>query len=216
LGRAEGGKDLKIQAFFICLQSVSQFIFLLEFYMNQIKRNLQKGFTLIELMIVVAIIGILAAVALPAYQDYTIRARVTEGLSVASAAKLAVAETFASKGGTALAGCTAATCLNTSATANDFGYKFTPTNYVNSIAIANILATPATTAEGVVTIGYSTRVGVPALFIRLIPGSGVLTAGVPTTTFAAGAPTTWGCASGTTATASNQAVHKFVPATCRY
>lgn len=53
----------------------------------------QKGFTLIELMIVVAIIGILAAVAIPAYQDYTIRARVTEGLNLASAAKLAVSET---------------------------------------------------------------------------------------------------------------------------
>ena len=54
--------------------------------------KLQKGFTLIELMIVVAIIGILAAIAIPAYQDYTIRAQVSEGMNLAAAAKAAVAE----------------------------------------------------------------------------------------------------------------------------
>jgi type IV pilus assembly protein PilA len=64
----------------------------------QIKRSIQQGFTLIELMIVVAIIGILAAVALPAYQDYTVRAKTTEVILAASGGKTGVAEAYAALG----------------------------------------------------------------------------------------------------------------------
>jgi type IV pilus assembly protein PilA len=98
-------------------------------------KNVQKGFTLIELMIVVAIIGILAAIAIPAYQDYTIRAQVSEGMSLAAAAKTAVAETFLNRG-TAPANRTAAGMTNA---ATD-----TEGKYVASVEVAN----------GVITITY--------------------------------------------------------------
>ena len=66
--------------------------------MKRSMKRIQKGFTLIELMIVVAIIGILAAVALPAYQDYTVRAKMSEVVLAASGPKAAIAETFQSTG----------------------------------------------------------------------------------------------------------------------
>lgn len=61
-------------------------------------KKLQQGFTLIELMIVIAILGILMAIAIPAYQDYTVRTKVSEGINLAASAKLAVSETYQSTG----------------------------------------------------------------------------------------------------------------------
>ena len=91
-------------------------------------KQLQKGFTLIELMIVVAIIGILAAIAIPAYQDYTIRAQVSEGMTLASATKSAVSETFSNSGNAPVN----RTEAGMSATATDTAGK-----YVSGVEITN-------------------------------------------------------------------------------
>ncbi|MBF0454174.1 MAG: pilin [Magnetococcales bacterium] len=123
--------------------------------MSQIKRlNQEEGFTLIELMIVIAIIGILAAVALPAYQDYTIRAKVTEGLGLASAAKVTVTENWMSTG------------VSTSGLA--LGYTGpADTGDVDSVAVAD--------TTGIITVTYDANT-VAGTVITLTP---TFTAGEP-------------------------------------
>ena len=107
--------------------------------MKRTMRSVQKGFTLIELMIVVAIIGILAAVALPAYQDYTIRAKISECAGVLSACKSSVSEYYASMN--ALPALTA-----------DAGCATTDTQYCDAPSVA----------AGVITVAIKTATGVAA------------------------------------------------------
>ncbi|WP_157480909.1 prepilin-type N-terminal cleavage/methylation domain-containing protein, partial [Lysobacter sp. Root76] len=108
-------------------------------------KNNQQGFTLIELMIVIAILGILIAIALPAYQDYTIRTKNTECLNVAAAAKLAVSETAQDRGSLSLV------------TSTNTGYNFTASDYCANVAVgANGVISMTTQSTGATTAATHT------------------------------------------------------------
>ena len=164
-------------------------------------RKIQLGFTLIELMIVIAIIGILAAVALPAYQDYTVRARVSEGMVAASVAKINVADILA-------------TGRNSAAGYSAGFTPPTPSQNLAAIAIA-----PAT---GQITVTTTPRAGGGTLVFVPYTGAGVALPGATAAFTPPADAIQWQCHSATVATVISPAPTatatlpaRFAPSECR-
>ena len=173
-------------------------------------KKVQKGFTLIELMIVVAIIGILAAIALPAYQDYTIRAKVSEGLVAASSAKTVLSEAFQTDGVTGMDA--AATAWNATAVAEK------QSKYVSDVTVSKGRPWQIT-----VTYKADGKNGIPTKLNGNTIVLGPNVAGVTPVAASVGA-IDWSCASATQATATARNLKnvgkgtlpaKYAPSECR-
>ena len=167
-------------------------------------KTVQKGFTLIELMIVVAIIGILAAIAIPAYQDYTIRAQVTEGLNLAGSIKAAVAESFANNG-------TLPATLVEAGIVDTAGAATPPTGkYVSQVLIDN--GTVNITYSNVA--GYQANAAINGKVLSLVP---MLSANQDIVWICGTkpAPTSAIAAPGTTGANATDVLGKYLPSNCR-
>jgi type IV pilus assembly protein PilA len=180
----------------------------------EMKRSMQQGFTLIELMIVVAIVGILAAVALPAYQDYTVRAKVTEGVNAVEALKLTVQENAAVGTPDASGGFFAGMPI---AADGSTLCKSTGTCNLNNGANigSNLTSVVGNTTSGAITVTYTAAAGNGTLVFWPSTNGAQLTVGTPPST-----PIEWTCfasgkanAKGYTNAATLPA--KYAPANCR-
>jgi type IV pilus assembly protein PilA len=168
-------------------------------------KKVQQGFTLIELMIVVAIIGILAAIAIPAYQDYMVRSKVTELINAAGVCKTSVAEYYQSKG--FMPADTAASGCSDTGTANSAAPKVAA-DMITVTAAGGLLAQLGGAATGV--FAYQAGCGTAAA-----PATGG--GGCAVAAGAAAAPPIqgWYCASASQNPATTTIITKYLPATCR-
>jgi len=173
------------------------------------KRSIQKGFTLIELMIVVAIIGILAAVALPAYQDYTVRAKITEGVIAATSPKALLSEAFQTDG---LNGVTAAITTYNAVLPAEKSSKYVANITFNAASPYNMIVTTAGAASGLPTVAQ----GMTLMFTPNVKNAAIVAGVTGAIDWACATTTnTTAAAKGLTAHANGTLPAKYAPAECR-